>query len=387
MRVAVELPFEKPLVELRLKIEEIKRFTEEKGIDMSDEVATLEAKAKTLAESIYKDLQPWQKVQIARHPERPTTLDYIRDLCDGFIELRGDRNYRDDPAIVGGIGRFDGYPITVVGTQKGRDTKENLYRNFGMAHPEGYRKALRLMKQAEKFRRPVLCFIDTAGAYPGTGGEERGQGEAIARNLIEMAQLTVPIVCVVTGEGGSGGALGLAIGDYLLMLEHAWYSVISPESAASILWKDASQAQRAADSMKITAQDLHRFGIVDEVLPEPFGGAQRAPSEMVATVRTAVASAFDRLRAMNTEDLLNARYEKYRVIGAWTEACESTLGLESTAPVQVLPLLDEPDGLPVHPGAQDRGDDEVAAVGDGLGDSVEPAITGGAADEEKAADD
>ncbi|MCY0874682.1 MAG: acetyl-CoA carboxylase carboxyltransferase subunit alpha [Firmicutes bacterium] len=317
--MAVELPFEKPLVELRLKIEELKRFTEERGIDMSEEVATLEAKSKALSESIYRDLQPWQKVQIARHPERPTTLDYIRDLCVDFVELHGDRNFRDDPAIVGGIGRFDGYPITVIGTQKGRDTKENLYRNFGMAHPEGYRKALRLMKQAEKFRRPVLCFIDTAGAYPGTGGEERGQGEAIARNLIEMAELTVPIVCIVTGEGGSGGALGLAIGDHLMMLEHAWYSVISPESAASILWKDASQAQRAADSMKITAQDLLRFGIVDEILPEPLGGAQRAPAEMIETVRMAVKRAFAQLRTLDTETLLAARYQKYRVIGAWTE--------------------------------------------------------------------
>jgi len=329
--MAVELPFEKPLVELRLKIEELKQFTQEKGIDMTEEVATLESKAKNLAETIYRDLKPWQRVQIARHPERPTTLDYVRYMCDGFVELHGDRNFRDDPAIVGGIGRLDGFAITVVGTQKGRDTKENLFRNFGMAHPEGYRKALRLMKQAEKFRRPVVCFIDTAGAYPGTGAEERGQGEAIARNLIEMAQLRVPIVCVVTGEGGSGGALGLGLGDRILMLEHAWYSVIAPESAASILWKDAStaQAERAADAMRITAEDLHGFGIVDEVLPEPFGGAQRAPADMLETVKAAVSRSLAALRNTSVEDLLQIRYDKYRRIGIYAESAASESGSAS----------------------------------------------------------
>ncbi|MHB1629352.1 MAG: acetyl-CoA carboxylase carboxyltransferase subunit alpha [Bacilli bacterium] len=313
--MAVELPFEKPLIELRLKIEELKRFTEEKGIDMSAEVATLEAKARSLAESIYRDLTPWQKVQIARHPERPTTLDYIRGMCDDFVELHGDRYFRDDAAIIGGIARFDGYPITVVGTQKGRDTKENIFRNFGMAHPEGYRKALRLMKQAEKFGRPILTFIDTAGAYPGAGAEERGQGEAIARNLVEMAALRSPIVCIVTGEGGSGGALGLGVGDRLLMLEHAYYSVIAPESAAALLWKDASQGQRAANAMSITAQDLSRFGIVDEVLQEPFGGAHRDPAAMIRTVKTVVSGMLAELLEIPATDLPTLRYDKYRQMG------------------------------------------------------------------------
>ncbi len=317
--MAIELPFEKPLIELRLKIDELKRFTEEKGIDMSEEVATLETKAKSLAEAIYRDLTPWQKVQIARHPERPTTLDYIRGLCDDFVELHGDRSFRDDAAIVGGIGRMEGIAVTFIGTQKGRDTKENIFRNFGMAHPEGYRKALRLMKQAEKFGRPIVTFIDTAGAYPGAAAEERGQGEAIARNLIEMAALTVPVVCVVTGEGGSGGALGLGIGDRILMLEHAYYSVIAPESAAALLWKDATQGQRAADAMCITAQDLFRFGIVDEILQEPFGGAQRDPSVMVATVKEAVWRALLKLKETSEEDLPVLRYEKYRKIGVFTE--------------------------------------------------------------------
>jgi acetyl-CoA carboxylase carboxyl transferase subunit alpha len=316
--LATELPFEKPLTELRLKIEELRRFTEEKDIDMSDEVAHLEARAKELAETIYRDLKPWQKVQIARHPERPTTLDYIRAICEDFIELHGDRNFRDDPAIVGGIGRIGAQPVTVIGTQKGRDTKDNLMRNFGMAHPEGYRKALRLMKQAEKFGRPVVIFIDTAGAYPGPAAEERGQGEAIARNLIEMAVLRVPIICTVTGEGGSGGALGLGLGDRVLMLEHAWYSVIAPESAAAILWKDSTQGQRAADVMCITAQDLLRFGIVDEIIAEPFGGAHRDRSTMTLTVSERIRHHLDELCAIaDPAVLVAARYDKFRRIGEW----------------------------------------------------------------------
>ncbi len=317
--MAVDLPFEKPLIELRDKIEELKKFTEEKGIDMSTEVTTLENKAQLLAETIYKELTPWQKVQIARHPDRPTTLDYILGISDDFVEMHGDRNFREDPAVVGGIARFDGYPITVVGTQKGKGTKDNLYRNFGMAHPEGYRKALRLMKQAEKFRRPLLCFIDTAGAYPGPGAEERGQGEAIARNLIEMAALKIPIVVVVTGEGGSGGALGLGVGDKVLMLEHAWYSVIAPESAAAILWKDATQGQRAADSMGITAQDLYRFHIIDEIIQEPFAGAHRNPAQMIATVKQSVASSFQELMTYHYDELPALRYEKYRKMGVFSE--------------------------------------------------------------------
>lgn len=320
--MAMELPFEKPLIELHSKIEELRRFTEEKGIDMSDEVATLENKARTLSASIYQNLTPWQKVQIARHPDRPTTLEYIHGICEDFIELHGDRNFRDDPAIIGGIARFEGYPITIVGTQKGRGTKDNLYRNFGMAHPEGYRKALRLMKQAEKFQRPLLCFIDTAGAYPGANAEERGQGEAIARNLIEMAALQIPIVVVVTGEGGSGGALGLGVGDRVLMLEHAWYSVIAPESAASILWKDPTQGEKAANTMGITAQDLYRFGIIDEILSEPFGGAQRDPANMIETVKAAVAKSFQELKQFEYSELPEIRYQKFRKMGVFTEIAE-----------------------------------------------------------------
>nr|NNM90228.1 acetyl-CoA carboxylase carboxyltransferase subunit alpha [Bacilli bacterium] len=317
--MAVDLPFEKPLVELRVKIDELKRFTEEKGIDMSEEVATLEAKAKTLAEAIYRDLTPWQKVQIARHPDRPTTLDYIKGIFDDFIEMHGDRSFRDDPAIVGGIARLGDLAVTVVGTQKGRDTKENIYRNFGMAHPEGYRKSLRLMKQAEKFDRPVITFIDTAGAYPGTGAEERGQGEAIAKNLIEMAALEVPVLCIVTGEGGSGGALGLGVGNRVMMLEHAWYSVIAPESAAAILWKDATQAQRAADSMCITAQDLLRLGIIDTIIPEPFGGAQREPATMIARVKEHITATLEELMPLSKQQLLSERYVKFRQMGVFYE--------------------------------------------------------------------
>lgn len=317
--MAADLPFEKPLVELRMKIDELKRFTEEKGIDVSEEVAVLEAKAKALAETIYKDLKPWQRVQIARHQDRPKTLDYIRGMCEDFVELHGDRAYRDDPAVVGGVARFDGRPITVVGTQKGRDTKENLYRNFGMAHPEGYRKALRLMQQAEKFGRPVLSLIDTAGAFSGAAAEERGQAEAIARNLFVMAGLRVPVVCVITGEGGSGGALGLGLGDRILMLEHAWYSVIAPESAATLLWKDASLGQKAAEHMKITADDLLAFSIIDAVVREPLGGAQRDPDGTIGSLKAAVKSAFDELRSLPVERLLEERYRKYRRMGVFFE--------------------------------------------------------------------
>ncbi|GAX89470.1 acetyl-CoA carboxylase carboxyltransferase subunit alpha [Effusibacillus lacus] len=327
--MANELHFEKPLTELRAKIEELRKFTEEKGIDFTDEIVKLERKAAELEQTIYGELTPWQKVQIARHADRPTTLDYIRGMCTDFIEMHGDRTFGDDPALVGGIAKLDGIPVTVLGHQKGRDTKENIYRRFGMPEPEGYRKALRLMKQAEKFGRPVICFIDTPGAYPGVAAEERGQSEAIARNLIEMAGLSVPIVCVVTGEGGSGGALALGVGDRIFMLEHAVYSVISPEGAAALLWKDASQAQRAAETMRITAQDLARFGIADGIIEEPMGGAQKDPDFTIAKVREKVVAAIRELLEVPVDELVEARYRKYKAIGRFHEEVADKAALNS----------------------------------------------------------
>lgn len=256
-------------------------------------------------------------------PERPTTLDLIGELFTDFIELHGDRLYGEDAAIVGGIAKFNGQPVTVVGHQKGRDTKENIARNFGSPHPEGYRKALRLMQQADKFNRPIICFINTQGAYPGKAAEERGQSEAIARNLREMASFGVPILCVVTGEGGSGGAIALGVGNRLLMMENAFYSVISPEGAASILWKDSTQAQRAAESMKITANDLHELGVVDEIVPEPIGGAHRHLKETAASLHAALTRHLAELKGMSREELIEDRYEKYKAIGQYAALTES----------------------------------------------------------------
>ncbi|MDI3257628.1 MAG: acetyl-CoA carboxylase carboxyltransferase subunit alpha [Kyrpidia sp.] len=317
--MAGELPFEKPLVELERRIGELKRFTETERIDLGDEVARLEERAKQLAEDIYGHLTPYQKVQIARHPDRPTTLDYIHGCLDAFLELHGDRRYGDDQAVVGGIGLLEGRPVTVVGHQRGRDTKENLARNFGMPHPEGFRKALRLMKEAERFHRPVICFIDTSGAYPGITSEERGIGMAIAENLIEMAELATPLLCVVTGEGGSGGALALGMGDRVYMLEHAVYSVISVEGAAALLWKDASQAPRAAQSMRITAQDLLRLGVIDGVIEEPLGGAHKDPAVMVERVKGVLIRGMEELAGVPVEELTRMRYEKFRIMGRFAE--------------------------------------------------------------------
>ncbi len=323
--MAADLHFEKPLTELRAKIEELRKFTEEKGIDFTDEIVKLEQKAIELEQSIYGELTPWNKVQIARHAERPTTLDYIRGIFTDFIELHGDRTFGDDPALVGGIAKLDGIPVTVVGHQKGRDTKENIFRRFGMPEPEGYRKALRLMKQAEKFGRPVICFIDTPGAYPGMAAEERGQSEAIARNLLEMAGLETPVICIVTGEGGSGGALALGVGDRIYMLEHAVYSVISPEGAAALLWKDAAQAQRAAETMKITAQDLYAFGIADGIVEEPMGGAHKDPTATVKRVQEQLVSAVRELLLQSTDELLESRYQKFKAIGRYQEVSNEPL--------------------------------------------------------------
>lgn len=269
------LAFEEPIVRLREKIGELEQYTADSSVDLSAEIETLKMRLKNLEKDIYGNMEAWDRVQVARHPQRPTTLEYIDELFEDFIQLHGDRNYGDDEAIVGGIASFDSKPITVIGHQRGRGTKENVRRNFGMPHPEGYRKALRLMQQAEKFNRPIICFIDTKGAYPGRAAEERGQSEAIARNLVEMAGLKVPVISIVIGEGGSGGALALGIANHIHMLEHSTYSVISPEGAATILWKDASLSKEAAEAMKITAPDLKAMGIIDEVIPEVLGGAHR----------------------------------------------------------------------------------------------------------------
>lgn len=312
------LPFEKPLMELREKIEELKKFMQEKGIDLTDEIETLEAKATRLEDEIYSNLTTWQKVQIARHASRPTTLHYIRTIFTQFIELHGDRCYGDDPAIVGGIAKLDGIPVTVIGHERGTDTKDKIARNFGLPHPEGYRKALRLMQQANKFNRPIICFIDTQGAHPGIEAEERGQSEAIARNLREMAGFSVPIICVVTGEGGSGGALGIGVGNRLLMLEHAYYSVISPEGAAAILWRDASKAQEAAEALKITSNDLKELGIIDEVIPEPKGGAHRDPMLQSKYIKQAILDHLKPLMSYSEKELIEDRYRKYAQIGKYT---------------------------------------------------------------------
>jgi len=304
--------------QLRHKIHELKKFAGTSGLDLSEEITLLEKRlAEQSKEEEPVELTAWQKVQIARHQERPTTLDYIDEMFEDFIELHGDRFFGDDSAIVGGVATFNGRPVTVIGHQKGKDTKENIKRNFGMPNPEGYRKALRLMEQAEKFDRPIICFINTAGAYPGVTSEERGQSEAIARNLREMAGFTVPIICVVIGEGGSGGALALGVGNRILMLEHSFYSVISPEGAATILWKDASKSQLAAETMKITAQDLLELGVTDEIIPEPIGGSQKDFTMQSENLKKALSKHLNELLLLSKEELVDDRYQKYMNIGGF----------------------------------------------------------------------
>lgn len=312
------LSFEEPIEKLQAKIIELKSYTEDADVDLSEEIEKLELRLHELREDVYSNLQPWDRVQIARHPERPTTYDYIDALIEDFIELHGDRNYGDDAAIVGGLGKLNGNPITIIGHQRGRDTKENVRRNFGMPHPEGYRKALRLMKQAEQFGRPILCLIDTKGAYPGKAAEERGQSEAIARNLIEMADLSVPVVSIIIGEGGSGGALALGVANHVHMLENSTYSVISPEGAASILWKDASLAQKAAESMKITAADLQEMGIIDEIIPEVRGGAHQDQQQQAVFVKEAIVSSLRELSSLDAHQLVEQRYEKFAKMGSFS---------------------------------------------------------------------
>ena len=313
------LEFEKPILELETKIQELKQFAQVEKVDFSAEIARLERKVARLQEEIFANLTPWQRTQIARHPNRPYGMDYIRLMLTDFVELHGDRAFSDDKAIVGGFARLDGMPLVVIGHQKGRDTKEKLARNFAMANPEGYRKALRLMKMAEKFQKPVLTLVDTPGAYPGIGAEERGQAEAIARNLREMSELRVPVVVVITGEGGSGGALGIAVGDTVLMLEYAIYSVISPEGCASILWRDPAKAPEAAAAMGITAQTLKRLELIDEIVPEPTGGAHRNHQEMASMLKGFLVKAFEQLRKIPADELLEQRYQKFRQMGVFEE--------------------------------------------------------------------
>lgn len=316
--MAAELPFEQPLEELRIKIEELRKFGEEKNIDFSGEISRLEERYQKLEDEIYANLGVAQRLQLARHAQRPTALDYIQHIFTQFLEFHGDRSFGDDLAIIGGVAKLDGLPVTVIGHQKGKDTKDNIARNFGMPHPEGFRKALRIMKQADKFGRPIMTFIDTPGAYPGGAAEERGQAEAIARNLFEMASFRVPVICVVIGEGGSGGALALGVGNRVLMLENAIYSVSSPEAAASILYKDASLSLKAAESMRITAASIRELGVADEIVPEPRGGAHRDPAAQAASIKSALTKHLQELRKMGEEELKEDRYRKFRAIGRYT---------------------------------------------------------------------
>lgn len=309
--------WEKPLVELEARIEELRTFTKERDIDFSREIASLEHKADALRREIFADLKPWQQVLIARHNKRPTTLDYIEYMLDDFVELHGDRAYRDDQAIIGGIGYLDDLPITIIGPQKGRNTKENIARNFGLPHPEGYRKALRLMKQAAKFKRPILSLIDVVGAYPGIEAEKRGQGAIIAESIRQMSVLPTPIICVITGEGGSGGALAIGVGDRLLMQEHAWYSVCSPEMCATILWKDASRAAEAAESLSLTAHDLKRLGIIDQIVPEPLGGAHKDPEAASKLLKGIIKEHFSELVRLEPDILIEQRLAKFRQMGEY----------------------------------------------------------------------
>ncbi|TXH69342.1 MAG: acetyl-CoA carboxylase carboxyltransferase subunit alpha [Thiothrix sp.] len=313
------LDFEQPIAELQAKIEEL-RFVDDTQINLSEEIAKLEEKAQTLTRSIFAKLTPRQISQLARHPKRPYTLDLVKALFTDFTELHGDRAFADDNAIVGGIARFRGQSIMVIGHQKGRDTAENIKRNFGMPRPEGYRKALRLMHMAEKFQLPIITFIDTPGAYPGIGAEERGQSEAIARNLYEMAHLRTPIICTVVGEGGSGGALAIGVGDRVMMLQYATYSVISPEGCASILWKSADKAADAADAMGITADRLKSLGLIDQIIPEPLGGAHRNMPVAAQAVGEALEANLRELKAMNIDKLLEKRYQRLLSFGQYDEA-------------------------------------------------------------------
>jgi len=314
------LDFEQPIADLEAKIHELRQASNGPAVNIDAEINALQDKLRKRTAHIFRDLSPWQVSQLARHPMRPYTLDYVRVMCDEFEELAGDRAYADDLAIVGGLGRIDGRPVVIIGHQKGRDTKSKVRRNFGMPRPEGYRKALRLMKLAERFRLPLLTFIDTPGAYPGIGAEERGQSEAIARNLLEMAELRTPILCTVIGEGGSGGALAIGVGDRTIMLEYSTYSVISPEGCASILWKDAGKARDAAEQLGLTARRLHELGLVDRVMREPIGGAHRNPRQTAIRLKALLLNELDALADVPLDELLERRYRRLRGYGAYAAA-------------------------------------------------------------------
>ncbi len=322
--MAYYLEFEKPLEELETKIEELKRLSDGRELDITSEIKKLGKKANDLRSEIFSNVTPWQRTLMARHPERPYTLDYISMMVEDFVELHGDRRFGDDPAIVGGVGKIGGIPMIIIGHQKGRSTKERIYRNFGQPNPEGYRKALRLMKLAERFKRPVVTLIDTPGAYPGIGAEERGQAEAIATNLMEMARLKTPIIAIVIGEGGSGGALGLSVADKLAMLENSVYSVISPEGCAAILWRKNGELgpedfSRAAEALKLTATDLKGFKIIDDIIPEPLGGAHRDPEGVAKRISEYILKTFETLQGKPAAKLVEDRYKKIKKIGSFTQ--------------------------------------------------------------------
>jgi len=312
------LDFEKPILDLEHKIEDLRQMGS-KRVTLEPEIKRLESKLEKLKNDIYNNMTPWQRVQIARHPKRPYTLDYIRMMTDEFLELHGDRLFADDNAMIGGFAKIDGQKVMIIGHQKGRDVKENVLRNFGCAHPEGYRKAMRLMRLAVKFHVPVVCLIDTPGAYPGIGAEERGQAQAIAENLRDMAGIKTPIVAVIIGEGGSGGALGIGVADRTFILQHAYFSVISPEGCASILWRSSLKAPQAAEALKMHGEDLIKFKIVDEIIPEPLGGAHRDPQEVALNLKAALLKYFKKTAALSAEEILDARYKKFREIGEFIE--------------------------------------------------------------------
>jgi acetyl-CoA carboxylase carboxyl transferase subunit alpha len=312
------LEFEKPIVEMQKKIDELQKLSS-KHADFGPEIKNLELKIESVKAKVYKNLTAWQRIQIARHPKRPYTLDYIRMMLTDFVELHGDRFFADDFAMIAGFAKIDDEKVVVIGHQKGRDTSENVKRNFGCAHPEGYRKAMRIMRLAEKFGLPVLIFIDTPGAYPGIGAEERGQAQAIAENLRDMTGLETPIVATVIGEGGSGGALGVGVADYIIILQNAYYSVISPEGCASILWRSATKAPEAAEALKLTGEHLIKFGIVDEIIPEPLGGAHHDPESVAAVLKESLLKQLKRLKGLSTKEILDKRYEKFRAIGKFVE--------------------------------------------------------------------
>ncbi len=320
------LDFEKPLEELYAQMNKLKEMSAKNQVDVSSSIKELESTIEKTREQIYQNLTPWQRVQLSRHPERPYTLYYIEKIFSNFVELYGDRQVRDDKAMVGGMAELDGMPVMVIGQQKGTNTKMRQLRNFGMANPEGYRKALRLMKMAEKFNRPIVTLIDTPGAYPGLEAEERGQGEAIARNLFEMVNLKVPVICIIIGEGASGGALGIGIGDKVVMLENTWYTVISPESCSSILWRSWNFKEKAAEELKLTSEDMSSFGLVDGVLPEPVGGAHAKPEEMAETLKNYLLKTLSELTVKSADQRIEERIEKFSKMGFYDELPEQLPG-------------------------------------------------------------